>query len=76
MTPAAWFESLIGAGLRWASLTPEVLIDSSFLPGEIHGDPADRILVATARAFGCRLMTRDRALLGYAQSGHLQAVAC
>lgn len=76
MTPASWFETLIASGLRWASLSPQILIDSSFLPGEIHGDPADRILVATARAFGYRLMTRDRALLGYADSGHVQALAC
>jgi PIN domain nuclease of toxin-antitoxin system len=76
MIPGSWFQALVESGLKWAPLTPEVLIDSSFLPGTIHGDPADRILAATARAFGYRLMTRDRALLAYAEAGHLQAVAC
>ncbi len=71
-----WFEDAVGTGLKWAPLTSKVLIDASFLPGRIHGDPADRILVATARTFGYRLMTRDRALLGYAEAGHLQALAC
>lgn len=76
LAPADWFDAVIRAGLYWAPLTPQVLIDASFLPGQIHRDPADRILAATARAFGYRLMTRDRALLAYAEAGHLQAVAC
>lgn len=75
-SPVAWLNGLIAAGASWAPLTPQVLADASFLPGEIHRDPADRILAATARAFGYRLMTRDRALLAYAEAGHLQAVAC
>jgi PIN domain nuclease of toxin-antitoxin system len=32
------------------------------LPGSFHGDPADRIIVATARAYDLPLMTRDRAI--------------
>lgn len=32
------------------------------LPESFHGDPADRIIVATARAFDLPLMTRDRAI--------------
>jgi PIN domain nuclease of toxin-antitoxin system len=74
--PAAWLEEAVRTGLAWAPLTPQVLVDASFLPGKIHGDPADRILAATARAFGYRLMTRDQRLLSYAESGHLQALAC
>ncbi len=31
--------------------TSEIAINSSFLPGEVHGDPADRILIATAIAY-------------------------
>ena len=76
ISPKDWFEAVIRAGLALAPLPPTVMIDSSFLPGAIHGDPADRILTATARAFGYRLMTRDRALLAYAEAGHLQAIAC
>ena len=76
VSPADWFNDALRAGVNWAPLTPRVLVDASFLPGQIHRDPADRILAATARAFGYRLMTRDRALLAYAEAGHLQAVAC
>ena len=75
-SPVDWLNELIATGASWAPLTPQVLADASFLPGVIHRDPADRILAATARAFGYRLMTRDRALLAYAEAGHLQAVAC
>ncbi len=75
-SPADWLDEVIEVGASWASLTPRLLIEASFLPGQIHRDPADRILAATARAFGYRLMTRDRALLAYAEAGHLQALAC
>lgn len=74
--PADWFDQVIEAGVNWAPLTPQVLIGASFLPGSIQGDPADRILASTARAFGYRLMTRDRELLAYAEAGHLQALTC
>lgn len=38
------------------------------LPGEFHGDPADRIITATAVTLGCRLVTRDARILRYGQS--------
>lgn len=76
-SPHAWFESLLGlAGVRLAPLSPRAAIESSFLPGRMHGDPADRMLAATARELGARLVTRDKRLLAYARLGHLAAVAC
>ena len=72
-----WFDRLMEApSFRLAELTPEILIASSFLPGARFKDPADRILAATARAFGLTLITRDGALLSYAAAGHLKAIAC
>ncbi len=59
-----------------AKMPPEVLIESSFLPGEPPADPADRIIIATAREFGMRIVTRDRAMLSYARAGHAEAIAC
>lgn len=77
MAPQRWFQRLLETpGLRLAELTPDILIASSFLPGELRRDPADRILAATAREYGFVLMTRDRALLDYAAEGHVQALAC
>jgi PIN domain nuclease of toxin-antitoxin system len=77
MSPEAWFGHLLAVpGVALAALDPAILIASSFLPGSPPRDPVDRILVATARAGGCKLMTRDRELLAYAAQGHLGAVAC
>jgi PIN domain nuclease of toxin-antitoxin system len=77
MSPQRWFERLLEApGLRLADMSPDVLIASSFLPGVPPRDPADRILAATAREQGYRLMTRDTPLLAYARQGHLQALSC
>jgi PIN domain nuclease of toxin-antitoxin system len=77
MSPQRWFARLLEAPeVRLADMSPDVLIASSFLPGAPPRDPADRILAATAREYGYRLMTRDTPLLTYARQGHLQAVAC
>jgi PIN domain nuclease of toxin-antitoxin system len=59
-----------------AELSPQILIASSFLPGDPPTDPADRIFAATAREYGYTLVTRDRPLLDYAEQGHLKALAC
>jgi len=75
--PERWFERLMSTpNTALAALTPKVLIESSFLPGEIHADPADRIIAATAREYGYTVMTRDQALLAYAKEGYLSALEC
>jgi PIN domain nuclease of toxin-antitoxin system len=77
MSPRAWFETLLAVpGVTLAELVPDILIASSFLPGSPPRDPADRIIAATAREKGLRLVTRDRTLLDYAKKGHLDALAC
>lgn len=65
--------NLRAPGLQLIDLTPEIAVDSSRLPNLAHADPADRILVATARRLTGTLVTRDRALLRYARAGHLTA---
>ena len=75
--PLTWFERLVrDSKLTIAALTPSILIESSFLPGTIHRDPADRILIATARALDLIIVTRDRTILEYADKGHVRALAC
>ena len=62
----AWVrEALAAPGTSLVPLTPEIAVESSRLPGEFHGDPADRILVATARLLGATLLTRDERILAY-----------
>ncbi len=77
MSPEAWFDALLNVpGVELARLSVKVLVASSFLPGTPPRDPADRIIAATAREFGYQLVTRDSALLDYADQGHIQALAC
>ncbi len=76
-TPSAWFKSLLAQeGISLATLSPDILIQSSSLPGDIHRDPADRIIIATARELGLAVVTRDQAILEYAEQGHVRAIEC
>ena len=75
--PERWFQQLLTIpGVRLADLSPDILIASSFLPGEPPRDPADRILLATARELGATLITRDRLLLKYSEAGQVSAIEC
>ncbi|MGH7059238.1 MAG: type II toxin-antitoxin system VapC family toxin [Stellaceae bacterium] len=75
--PKTWFARVMaGPGIREASFTPEIAIDASFLPGSLHGDPGDRLIVATARHLGVPIITRDRRIIAYANEGHATAVLC
>jgi len=65
--------ALAKPGVRLAPLEPEIAVASTCLPWEMHADPADRILVATARHLRATLVTADRALLEYAGQGHFKA---
>ncbi|MGA2577411.1 MAG: type II toxin-antitoxin system VapC family toxin [Bryobacteraceae bacterium] len=62
-------------GLSLVPLIPEISVESTRLPGNLRADPADRILVATARNLGARLMTRDQALLDYGRKRHARIVS-
>ena len=77
VAPEKWFGRFLEApGVFLAGMSPQVLVASSFLPGEIPRDPADRIIAATAREYDYRVVTRDRQLLDYASSGHCRALEC
>jgi PIN domain nuclease of toxin-antitoxin system len=52
-------------GLSVLPLTPQIAAVSTKLPGTFHQDPADQIIVATAMAFGCPLVTSDQKILAY-----------
>jgi PIN domain nuclease of toxin-antitoxin system len=53
-------------GLHLADLTRPILVESCQLPQPFHGDPADQIIVATARHENAVLVTRDGRMRGYA----------
>jgi PIN domain nuclease of toxin-antitoxin system len=61
-----WFyEALSYPGVRLIELTPEIAIESTKLPGEFHHDPADQIIVATARLYDSSLIISDSKILKY-----------
>jgi PIN domain nuclease of toxin-antitoxin system len=74
--PQRWLDALLEAGVEMADMSPAILLRSSFLPMSTLRDPTDRIIVATARTHGYRIMTRDRPILDYAAAGHVQAIGC
>ena len=63
-------------GVRVAPLTPEIAVRSSYLPGDLHEDPADRLLLSTALVMGLKLMTRDKRLLDYGARGFAAVMTC
>ena len=61
--------------IRLVGLTrPVAAIDSVYLPGEIHADPADRFLIATARGYRARLATHDEKIIAYGRAGHVKVL--
>ncbi len=73
----AYFKSFIAhTGCNLCDLDLDILVKSSFLPGQIHKDPVDRVLIETARQNDCTLVTRDRAILAYGEEGHVKILAC
>lgn len=59
-------------GAQVVPLLPEIAADSARLPGGMHGDPADRMIIATARHLEAALVTKDQAIIRYAASGFLR----
>lgn len=57
--------------VRFVPLTISAAVDSCCLPGEVHRDPADRMLIGAARELRCPLLTADRKILAYE---HVDAV--
>jgi len=73
--PLEWLNAALSlSGINLVPLEPEIAVASTRLPFEMHPDPADRILVATARHLGATLVTADRALLKLAKKRHFQAI--
>ncbi len=77
VNPMVLFQAVLKVPLmELACLSAEILIASTRLPGTPPRDPADRIIIATAREMGYLIVTRDRKILDYANEGHVLALAC
>jgi PIN domain nuclease of toxin-antitoxin system len=45
--------------------SPQIVVESTQLPQPFHRDPADQLLVATARVLQCSIMTEDNKIESY-----------
>lgn len=63
-----WIESALALpDVALLPLTPAIAVASTQLPAPFHRDPADQIIVATARALNLPLLTADEKIRAYAQ---------
>lgn len=61
-----WLEQALSyPGIQLLSLTPRIVVESTKLPGTFHRDPADQLIVATARVNDSPLLTADDRILNY-----------
>ena len=61
-----WYAQALGdSGIAILELSPAICIESTRLPGSFHRDPADQLIVATARVHGCPLVSMDQHILAY-----------
>jgi PIN domain nuclease of toxin-antitoxin system len=70
-----WVDKALDApGIRFVPLDAATAAESTLLPGKLHGDPADRFLIATARTQGAVLATRDAHIINYGKSGSVRVM--
>lgn len=55
-------------------LIPEIAVESCYLPDAFHDDPADRLIVATARVEALPIVTRDSRILEYSKRKHISVI--
>jgi len=58
-------------GIKLLPIEPVLAVDSVNLPNYPHKDPADRLIIATARHAGAKLLTADQKILDYGAAGYL-----
>jgi len=61
---AAWIRTNLQPPVRLEPLHPEISLESCRL-ADFHGDPADRLIVATAIVLGAPLITADRQIISW-----------
>lgn len=73
----AWLRRALAIeGARTEPMSAAMAYDAATLPGSFHADPADRFFIATARALGAPVVTRDRSIIAYGRAGHVHVLPC
>jgi PIN domain nuclease of toxin-antitoxin system len=71
-----WLErALEEANIGLIAISPRIASETALLPEEFHGDPADRLIAATARVANLTLCTHDKEVLRHAKRGLFRALA-
>ena len=71
----SWFERTVSMfRLRQVPITASIALAAYELPDPFHKDPADRLIVATARLLRAPVVTVDRLILAYGRLGHVDAI--
>jgi PIN domain nuclease of toxin-antitoxin system len=72
MDIASWLDTLSRIdAVQMVPVDSEIAVKSVQLPGDFHKDPADRIIVATARKFAAPLVSADEKIRAYP---HVRAI--
>lgn len=70
-----WIEAALASpGVSLTPISAAIAVKAGKLPRSVPGDPADRLIIATAQALESRLLTSDRKILAYAAQGHVEAI--
>lgn len=76
MTTTPWRPDSVSGTSPSVCDAAEIAVVASFLPGNMHRDPADPLLVATARHLGMPIVTRDAKIIAYAAQGFVRVLPC
>ena len=70
-----WIEAVLDLpAFRLLPIKPAIAVASVRLPPPMPADPADRLIVATARHHGAQLLTADQQILAFGARGHVHAL--
>ncbi|MDQ8756068.1 type II toxin-antitoxin system VapC family toxin [Sphingosinicella sp. LHD-64] len=73
--PLDWISRILSdPRMELVPVAPKLAVAAGLLPPAIHGDPADRLILATANDLVCPVLTPDEKILEYAAQGHVQAL--
>jgi PIN domain nuclease of toxin-antitoxin system len=71
-----WYDqTMLAFRLRQIPISAGLALAAYELPEPFHKDPADRVIVATARLLAAPVVTVDRKILAYGELGHVQTIA-
>jgi PIN domain nuclease of toxin-antitoxin system len=65
---AGWFSEALAPNIQLLPLTPAIVNEAMHLPDFPNRDPADELIVATARAHKVTLLTTDTKLKNYSRA--------